>query len=451
MIDRIYESFLHTKHGKNAPTEWMGRLEEEGDTTTGAGFPDGEMGRYEPFGINPSTGLQYGCKDTFDTAPLGYQYDSLIMPPPQRLRELPTYAMFEAVHKERVNGSKELFVFLSDGSWAEPDDLASLTHAGLMALPGLAAVTALFVQPEGSVHCDNCVRNFPTISVEADVTPALRERGLTIATASVHALAWDIAERRAMTLADAGVVAPVLRGPRFGDDDIAEGSAASADVSALQRLLGVAEDGVAGVETIAAVKRVQREAGLAEDGVVGPKTKYALRTALHEDGNGEHGRVRPASAGAITWRLAVGTVPGYFEDRSAVAAEIAKAFDVWGAASGLQFEQVTEKGNEQLTMRFANRTRDNTFSFDGPGGCLAAATDKGVTFDSAERWELHTTAEPHPQREALPDEYFFKLLPVAIHEIGHCLGLSHSSDPTDIMSPYYQPDKVRAALVRRVV
>ena len=193
------------------------------------------------------------------------------------------------------------------------------------------------------------------------------------------------------------------------------------------------------------------------DGVVGPKTKHALRTAHIEDSQEKEARsmLKPAAGATIKWRLLKGTVPPSLGDKATVAAELAKAFATWGEAmGGVTFEETGVKGAEQLTLLFDDRTPQNTMAFDGPGGALAAASKPGslqvagasassITFDSAERWELSASGAPaHPQRGMVSDMYFFKLLPVAIHEIGHLLGLGHSNEPADVMSPYYSPEKV---------
>ena len=69
------------------------------------------------------------------------------------------------------------------------------------------------------------------------------------------------------------------------------------------------------------------------------------------------------------------------------------------------------------------------------------ATPDAIAFDSSEKWELQDG--PHKEREWLPwEDQYFKLLPVAIHEIGHVLGLTHSEEPLDVMSPYYLEDRI---------
>jgi len=66
-----------------------------------------------------------------------------------------------------------------------------------------------------------------------------------------------------------------------------------------------------------------------------------------------------------------------------------------------------------------------------PGGQLAEASPQGIILDAAERWLLKGQDLPRKYPRAV------RLYPVLLHEIGHCLGLSHSSNPSDVMWPYY--------------
>ena len=104
-----------------------------------------------------------------------------------------------------------------------------------------------------------------------------------------------------------------------------------------------------------------------------------------------------------------------------------------------------------------------------------------ITFDASEAWELEGVDHPHRRTEEgnadgdvfWADATHFKLMPVAMHEarhhpvastlaqicpsgsycttrsdarsvraqMGHVLGLTHTFGPTDVMSPYYSPNR----------
>ena len=69
--------------------------------------------------------------------------------------------------------------------------------------------------------------------------------------------------------------------------------------------------------------------------------------------------------------------------------------------------------------------------FDGPGGTLAQAGRTFIHLDVAEIWGVRGVASKPGA---------FMIFPVVLHEMGHVLGLAHSKDPLDVMSPYYRPE-----------
>jgi len=495
-VDRIYESYLQNYFPANVDSTlsraeqareqmrlfqdndpetapFLGNVRlipEWGDSFTAEGFPEGPYGPLMPFThpFKPSQPIH--AADTFETAGLGYRFDALLRPREagaNLMREMPTFARFASVDIRKIAEPVELYVFVHDKRKKEawkPPSLPRPSVVELLRRPDYAGIGAVFFlnTPDG---CPNCLK-VPILNVQVPLTAWLRKSRLPPKYASLHVLA-KTPDGTFLSLEKTKIPLPTLKGPTFssneecighpGKPEIPTDELLKADVEVLQQIMVERQfketkvvDGAVGEKTREAIKYVQRTVGIHEDGVAGPVTKRVLTLNGLRHDTPKDGPLKRTPSKVITWRVAKSTVPAYLSEED-VAAEMSEALSTWAAASGgaLAFKRLLSGSASQapadLTFLFEDHTPKNEFVFDGPGGALAYTSSKSITFDASERWELvrGLRGKVHPDRTRLRDDfYFFALLPVAIHEVGHVLGLKHTFDAADVMSPYYMRHRI---------
>ncbi|NP_001083604.1 matrix metalloproteinase-28 b precursor [Xenopus laevis] len=118
----------------------------------------------------------------------------------------------------------------------------------------------------------------------------------------------------------------------------------------------------------------------------------------------------------------------WYLSKHQVRQAVKAAFQLWSNVSSLTFsEALRDPADIRLAFYEGDHNDGAGNAFDGPGGALAHAffPRRGEAhFDSAEHWSLDGKGR--------------NLFVVLAHEIGHTLGLQHSSFKNALMSPYYK-------------
>ncbi|MBI2686269.1 MAG: matrixin family metalloprotease [Acidobacteria bacterium] len=114
--------------------------------------------------------------------------------------------------------------------------------------------------------------------------------------------------------------------------------------------------------------------------------------------------------------------------------EIQRAMAMWSQVVKVNFARTASTGaSRNINILFGARDHGDNYAFDGPGRVLAHTFYPAPPNPEPIAGDLHFDDEENWNVGADVD-----LFSVALHELGHALGLGHSDVPNAVMYPYYR-------------
>lgn len=143
----------------------------------------------------------------------------------------------------------------------------------------------------------------------------------------------------------------------------------------------------------------------------------------------------------LTWALSTSRVTQRLS-RDDLRSAFLHAFQLWAATvPTFRFTEVQDYGAADVKISFVAGDHGDAQSFDGVLGIIAHAfspEDGRVHFDDAEFWSVDVGRDKAPQA--------LDLTSVAIHEVGHVIGLAHSPVRKSVMFPSIAPHHTKRKL-----